>query len=117
MVTRLSLLIPPDMIGVSLMVRAPQRQGVVLTPVVTLTSVWRFLHISVTLEIYILRLYTSPQVTTPPMLHASLKAWIQAMLQPKKTDQGRLLDQANKKTEGPEGLKTSSFNKRLSEET
>lgn len=113
----MSLFIPPDMIGVSLMVRAPQRQGVVLTPVVTLTSVWRLPHTGTTLEIYILTFYASPQVTTPPMLHASLKAWIQAMLQSSATDQGRLLGQANKKTEGPEGLKTCSFNEWPSEET
>lgn len=77
----LPLLTPPDMIGVFLMVRAPQGRGWFPPPVDLLPSVWGFPHIRVSLEIYTEALHIPPQVTTPIMPHASHKAWIQAMPQ------------------------------------
>lgn len=86
----------------------------ILTPVVILTSVWRLPHTSSTMEI-------CNEALPIPSHHSSSDSCQRQSLDPGKaqssaTNQGRAAGSSKQKAD-PEGLKTSSFNQRLSEET
>lgn len=92
----LPLLTPPDMIGVFLMVRAPQGRGWFPPPVDLLPSVWGFPHIRVSLEIYTEALHIPPKSPHPSCLTPATRPGSRQCHSPPWLPGVGLLGQANK---------------------